>query len=165
MNCRHCQTPLRHVFLDLGFAPPSNAYLTEADLSRPEVYYPLKLYVCDHCWLVQTEDYARADELFRADYAYFSSHLVHLAGPRRPLRRHDPARGLTLSRNSLVIEVAANDGYLLQELRRRRHPLSRHRAHGRHRRRGRGAGHPGAAGILRRRPGPTRWPTRAGRPI
>ena len=73
MNCRHCHQRLRHVFLDLGFAPPSNAYLSEDGLQRPETYFPLKLYVCEHCWLVQTEDYAAADALFRADYAYFSS--------------------------------------------------------------------------------------------
>jgi hypothetical protein len=73
VTCRHCGTPLSHTFLDLGFAPPSNAYLTQADLVRPEKYYPLKVMVCDHCWLVQTEDYAQADELFSADYAYFSS--------------------------------------------------------------------------------------------
>ncbi len=113
MNCRHCQTPLRHVFLDLGFAPPSNAYLTEADLCRPELYYPLKLYVCDHCWLVQTADYARADELFRADYAYFSSTsstwLAHAARYTDMIRAR-----LDLGANSLVIEVAANDGYLLR---------------------------------------------------
>ena len=73
MNCRHCAAPLEHVFLDLGFAPPSNAYLSEPDLHAPETHFPLKLRVCAHCWLVQTEDYARADELFRHDYAYFSS--------------------------------------------------------------------------------------------
>jgi len=113
MNCRHCQTPLRHVFLDLGFAPPSNAYLTEVDLCRPELYYPLKLYVCDRCWLVQTADYARADELFRADYAYFSSTsstwLAHAARYTDMIRAR-----LDLGANSLVIEVAANDGYLLR---------------------------------------------------
>ena len=73
MNCRHCQAPLRHVFLDLGFAPPSNAYLTEDDLRRPETSYPLKLFVCDRCWLVQTQDFLAADALFTSDYAYFSS--------------------------------------------------------------------------------------------
>jgi hypothetical protein len=73
MKCRHCEAPLQHGFLDLGFAPPSNAYLSAADLARPEKYYPLRLLVCDACWLVQTEDYAQADELFSADYAYFSS--------------------------------------------------------------------------------------------
>ncbi|MCX7180600.1 MAG: class I SAM-dependent methyltransferase [Proteobacteria bacterium] len=73
MNCRHCKAPLTNVFLDLGFAPPSNAYLAAEELKAPEKHYPLKLFVCDRCWLVQTEDYARADELFSHDYAYFSS--------------------------------------------------------------------------------------------
>ena len=73
MKCRHCNDDLEHVFLDLGFAPPSNAYLTEIDLNSPELHFPLKLLVCDKCWLVQTEDYAKADELFSNDYAYFSS--------------------------------------------------------------------------------------------
>jgi len=73
MNCRHCHAPLNHIFLDLGYAPPSNAYRTEARLQMPEVSFPLKLRVCSQCWLVQTEDYAHADELFDSDYAYFSS--------------------------------------------------------------------------------------------
>jgi SAM-dependent methyltransferase len=113
MNCRHCKASLRHVFLDLGFAPPSNAYLMEADLHRPELYYPLKLYVCDHCWLVQTADYTRADELFRAEYAYFSSTsstwLAHAAQYTDMIRAR-----LGLGAASLVIEVASNDGYLLR---------------------------------------------------
>jgi len=67
MRCRHCQAGLNHVFLDLGYAPPSNAYLSEAELHAPEVTFPLKLYVCDQCWLVQTIDYSRADELFAHD--------------------------------------------------------------------------------------------------
>ena len=73
MKCRHCDTPLEHTFLDLGFAPPSNAYLKANDLVKPEKYYPLKVKVCASCWLVQTEDYAQADELFSPEYAYFSS--------------------------------------------------------------------------------------------
>ena len=64
MNCRNCTKPLEHTFLDLGYAPPSNAYLSFKDLNGPEVYYPLKIKVCDNCWLVQTEDYAEADALF-----------------------------------------------------------------------------------------------------
>ncbi|MDG4560244.1 MAG: class I SAM-dependent methyltransferase [Candidatus Competibacter sp.] len=113
MNCRHCRNPLRHVFLDLGFKLPSNAYLKAEDLHRPERYFPLKVWVCDRCWLVQTEDYARADELFPADYAYFSStsstwldhaaRYVAMIGER-----------LALNAGSFVIEVAANDGYLLR---------------------------------------------------
>ena len=73
MKCRHCCTALEHLFLDLGFAPPSNAYLTANDLKAPELNFPLKLLVCDKCWLVQTQDYTNAEELFKEDYAYFSS--------------------------------------------------------------------------------------------
>ena len=113
MNCRHCGKPLQHTFLDLGFAPPSNAYLSEADLSTPEVYFPLKLKVCDSCWLVQTEDYAKAELFFSKDYAYFSSTstswLEHAT-------RYSEAmiERLGLGAGSFVIEVASNDGYLLK---------------------------------------------------
>ena len=90
MKCRHCGTPLKHRFVDLGFAPPSNAYLDAEDLSNPEVHYPLRVKVCHRCWLVQTEDYARAEELFSPDYAYFSSTssswLEHAAGYVRMIR-------------------------------------------------------------------------------
>lgn len=113
MKCRHCAAPLAHRFLDLGFSPLSNAYLSADDLSAPEKYYPLRLWVCDSCWLVQTEDVARADDMFNADYAYFSStssswlqHAVRYA--------QDMTRRLALSAKSFVIEVASNDGYLLK---------------------------------------------------
>jgi len=113
MNCRHCGTPLEHTFLDLGLAPPSNAYLTKADLTHPEKSYPLEIKVCIQCWLVQTEDYAQADELFNPDYAYFSSistsFLEHAA-----LYFEKMTRQLELGQDSLVIEVASNDGYLLK---------------------------------------------------
>jgi len=113
MKCRHCKNKLQHVFLDLGFAPPSNEYLTKEDLSAPEKTFPLKLYVCDVCWLVQTEDYSRANELFSKDYAYFSSTskswLDHSARYVEKI-----SKDLGLSKNSFVIEVASNDGYLLK---------------------------------------------------
>jgi SAM-dependent methyltransferase len=113
MNCRHCSRPLTQPFLDLGFAPPSNAYLAAAELRAPETWFPLKLHVCDQCWLVQTEDYARADELFRHDYAYFSSTsstwLAHAERYVDAMRER-----LALGTDSLVIEVASNDGYLLK---------------------------------------------------
>ena len=73
MKCRHCAAELERVCLDLGSAPPSNAYLSEAALRAPEVWYPLRLLVCERCWLVQTEDHAGREALFSADYAYFSS--------------------------------------------------------------------------------------------
>lgn len=113
MKCRHCQTPLRHVFLDLGFAPPSNDYLSAGDLQAPETHFPLKLFVCGACWLVQTQDFSRADELFRHDYAYFSSTssswLAHAKAYAEKMTRE-----LTLGKDSMVIEVASNDGYLLR---------------------------------------------------
>lgn len=113
MNCRHCSAPLEHVFLDLGFAPPSNAYLNAADLQAPEQYFPLKLFVCNKCWLVQTEDYSRSDELFTKDYAYFSSVSTTWLAHARSYAEMITAR-LGLGSGSFVIEVASNDGYLLK---------------------------------------------------
>lgn len=113
MNCRHCGEPLKHTFLDLGFAPPSNAYLSEAELCAPEIYFPLKLNVCGRCWLVQTEDYHAPDRLFDADYAYFSScSSSWLAHAERYVERM--VDRFSLDERSRVVEVAANDGYLLQ---------------------------------------------------
>lgn len=113
MNCRHCGQPLALPFVDLGFAPPSNAYLTAGDLVRPERYYPLKLFVCEDCWLVQTEDYAAREALFDADYAYFSSVSESwLAHARRYVS--SITEDLALNKESFVIEVASNDGYLLR---------------------------------------------------
>jgi SAM-dependent methyltransferase len=113
MKCRHCCEPLQRTFLDLGFAPPSNSYLSEAELSAPEIYFPLKLKVCENCWLVQTEDYAQADLFFSKDYAYFSSTstswLEHAAAYSKAMIER-----LGLGTDSFVIEVASNDGYLLK---------------------------------------------------
>jgi hypothetical protein len=118
MLCRHCSTPLQHTFLDLGFAPPSNAYLEESDLVRPEVYLPLRVMVCDQCWLVQTQDYAGADTLFDEDYAYFSSvSQSWLDHARRYVDMIVNRLGLTDS--SRIVEIAANDGYLLRNFRER----------------------------------------------
>jgi len=113
MNCRHCQKPLQHVFLDLGAAPPSNDYLAPEDLQKPERVFPLKLYVCDHCWLVQTEDYAAADDLFKSDYAYFSSVSSGWLKHAKSYADMITAR-LALDAQSFVVELASNDGYLLR---------------------------------------------------
>lgn len=113
MNCRHCQTPLKHTFCDLGFAPPSNAYIPPAQYDAPEKWFPLKVMVCNECWLVQTEDHAGREELFTSEYAYFSStstswleHAKKYVG--------DMASRFGLNANSMICEVAANDGYLLR---------------------------------------------------
>jgi len=113
MKCRHCQAELVLPLVDLGSAPPSNAYLTEQALHTPEKYFPLRVLVCTECWLVQTEDYACADELFSADYAYFSSFsTTWLEHAERYVT--DMAKRFGLDAQSHIIEVAANDGYLLQ---------------------------------------------------
>ena len=113
MKCRHCAAPLDKVCLDLGSAPPSNAYLSEAALRAPELWYPLRLLVCERCWLVQTEDHAGRDALFSDDYAYFSSFssswLAHARAYVEAMRSR-----FALTPASLVCEVAANDGYLLR---------------------------------------------------
>ena len=113
MNCRFCNHPLTHVFVDLGKAPPSNSFLLETDLVKQEAWYPLKLYVCESCLLVQVEEYKKAEEIFNSDYVYFSSystswlkHAKAYAGKMKD-RFH-------LDTRSLVIEIASNDGYLLQ---------------------------------------------------
>jgi len=113
MNCRHCKAFLKHTFLDLGFAPPSNAYLSKEDLNRPEVYFPLKIRVCDQCWLVQTEDYVQADKLFSSKYAYFSSTSSSWLSHARQYAEKMITE-LGLNNQSFVIEAASNDGYLLK---------------------------------------------------
>ena len=113
MKCRHCKTELELEFLDLGNAPPSNAYLNKEDLRKPEITYPLRILTCTNCWLVQTEDYTDADELFNDDYAYFSSTskswLKHASDYCVMITNR-----LGLSDNSFVVEIASNDGYLLK---------------------------------------------------
>jgi hypothetical protein len=113
MNCRHCDSRLEHTFVDLGYAPPSNAYLREADLGEPEKTFPLKVLVCANCWLVQTEDHTQAEDHFSADYAYFSSTSSSWLAHAKAYAEAMTDR-LSLGDKSLVIEVASNDGYLLR---------------------------------------------------
>lgn len=118
MKCRHCSSPVHLQFLDLGSAPPSNSYLSAEAMRTPEKWYPLKVMVCEACWLVQTEDYADFSELFSADYAYFSSFssswLRHAEAYVAQM-----AERYGLDANSNVVEIAANDGYLLQYVQQR----------------------------------------------
>jgi len=118
LKCRHCDSQLEVPFLDLGSAPPSNAYLSEEMLQSAEVWYPLRLLVCTECWLVQTEDYACSDELFTADYAYFSSVSSSWLSHAEQYVK-DMVERFALTSESTVVEVAANDGYLLQYVKQR----------------------------------------------
>jgi C-methyltransferase C-terminal domain/Putative zinc binding domain/Methyltransferase domain len=113
VKCRHCASQVDQSFVDLGFAPPSNAYLTAEQLNQPETYYPLRVLVCEQCWLVQTEDFASADELFSRDYAYFSSTSASWLAHAKAYCSEITKR-LGLTKESLVIELASNDGYLLK---------------------------------------------------
>lgn len=113
MKCRHCGTPLELTLIDLGSAPPSNAYLSKDGLDKPERWYPLRVRVCGSCWLVQTQDFADAHELFDGEYAYFSSFSsTWVEHARRYFATM--AERLSLGASSMVVEVASNDGYLLQ---------------------------------------------------
>ena len=74
MKCRHCDKELVNTFIDLGSSPPSNSYLTKESMKLPEKWYPLKVLVCDYCWLVQTEDFVGVSEMCSEEYAYYSSY-------------------------------------------------------------------------------------------
>jgi SAM-dependent methyltransferase len=119
VNCRHCGSPLTTRILDLGATPPANNLLARED--QPETRYPLRLLRCDGCGLVQTDiDLFRldADALFSASYPYFSSsHPAFVAHAKQYAGRMVEA--LNLTRESFVVEIGSNDGYLLQHFRER----------------------------------------------
>jgi len=113
MKCRYCSETLNSCFVDLGSSPPSNAYLDRVSIMAPEKWFPLKILVCEACWLVQTEDFADRGELFNHDYAYFSSFSDTWMQHSSKFKQNICER-LNLNQKSFVVEVAANDGYLLQ---------------------------------------------------
>lgn len=111
-KCRFCGNPLVRSFCDLGMSPPSNSYLKPEQLNRMEAFFPLHAYVCDACFLVQLEQFQTPGEIF-SDYAYFSSYsdtwLAHSRDYADSMQRR-----FGLGGQSLVVEIASNDGYLLQ---------------------------------------------------
>jgi 2-polyprenyl-3-methyl-5-hydroxy-6-metoxy-1,4-benzoquinol methylase len=113
MRCRFCNTALEHVFIDLVNSPASNSFLSEEQLNEPEVYYPLKVYTCHKCFLVQIDEYKKSDKIFDSGYVYFSSYS------KSWLSHAKAYAGMMISRfgvnkESRVVEIASNDGYLLQ---------------------------------------------------
>ena len=114
--CRHCSHETKFKFVDLGNSPPSNEYLSEKCLDIPEIYYPLQVFVCSNCWLVQTKDFSSGSELFKEDYAYLSSTssswLEHCKKYVKKI-----VSTLNLNSSSFVVELASNDGYLLNYFR------------------------------------------------
>src|SRR3989304_602786 len=112
MQCRFCHKPLQYLFLSLGSFPLSNSYLTREQLHEKEVFYPLEVYVCDSCFLVQLQEYETAENIF-GDYAYFSSYSDTWLKHAKEYA-DDMIRLFGIDRNSFVVEIASNDGYLLQ---------------------------------------------------
>lgn len=113
MKCRNCGNPLNHNFMDLGSAPLSNGYLSIDQLGEPEAYLPLRVKVCDLCWLVQTEHDLPAGDIFTSSYAYFSSTSTTWLQHAKSFS-HAAISKFELDSSSFVIEIAANDGYLLR---------------------------------------------------
>lgn len=122
MQCRFCKTELTHVFIDLINSPASNSFLSKEQLNEPETFYPLKIYTCDHCFLVQVDEYKKSDAIFNNEYVYFSSYstswLKHAkAYTEKMIKKFE------LNKTSRVIEIASNDGYLLQYFREKDIPV------------------------------------------
>ena len=113
MNCRHCNTELKDVFVDLGYSPISNDMLRSEDLNQMEAYYPLKVYVCPNCYLVQLDEFKKAEEIFSQDYTYFSSYSKTWVKHTREYVEMMMER-FFFDENSLVTEIASNDGCLLK---------------------------------------------------
>ncbi len=113
MKCRFCGNNLTNEFIDMVNSPPSNSFLSEEQLNEPEIFYPLKLFVCDKCFLVQIDEYKKSDEIFNAGYVYFSSFSESWLEHSRNYVKMIIGR-LGINGSSLVAEIASNDGYLLQ---------------------------------------------------
>jgi len=122
MHCRFCKTALTNVFIDLVNSPASNSFLTAEELNEPETFYPLKVYTCHTCFLVQLDEYKKSDAIFDSNYVYFSSYstswLQHAKNYTLMM-----AKRFGYNEKSLVVEVASNDGYLLQYFKQQNIPV------------------------------------------
>ncbi len=122
MNCRFCATPLSNIFIDLINAPASNSFLTEEQLNEPETYYPLKVFTCHNCFLVQVDEYKKSDSIFNNEYVYFSSYSTTALQHAKQYVEKMMDR-FHFNENSQVIEIASNDGYLLQYFKEKKVPV------------------------------------------
>lgn len=113
MKCRHCENKLNHVFCDLQTCPPSNAMVKEDMINYPETYFPLKVFVCELCWLVQVDEIEKAENIFNEEYTYFSSFSKSWLAHAKEYVDYMMTR-FNFNQNSLIVEIASNDGYLLQ---------------------------------------------------
>lgn len=113
MQCRFCKTELENEFIDLINSPASNSFLSKEELNQPEIFFPLKVYTCHKCFLVQVDEYKKSDAIFDSNYVYFSSYSTSwLAHAKRYTEMMTERFGY--NEDSLVVEIASNDGYLLQ---------------------------------------------------
>jgi 2-polyprenyl-3-methyl-5-hydroxy-6-metoxy-1,4-benzoquinol methylase len=122
MNCRFCKEPLYHKFADLVNSPPSNSFLSFDQLNEPETCFPLAIYACSKCYLVQVDEYKKAEDIFNSEYVYFSSYSKSWVEHARQYVE-DMIKRFGFNENSYVIEIASNDGYLLQHFRDRGVPV------------------------------------------
>lgn len=122
MQCRFCKTELEHVFIDLVNSPASNSFLSEEQLNEPEVFFPLKVYTCHHCFLVQVDEYKKSDAIFDSNYAYFSSYSTSWLAHAKNYAEMMIGR-FGFNTESQVIEIASNDGYLLQYFKEKNIPV------------------------------------------
>ncbi len=122
MNCRFCKTPLHHIFIDLINSPASNSFLSKEQLNEPEVFYPLKVYTCHNCFLVQVDEYKKSGAIFNSDYVYFSSFSTSWLAHSKEYTDKMTER-FSLNERSKVIEIASNDGYLLQYFKEKNMPV------------------------------------------
>ncbi len=113
MQCRFCKTKLENVFIDLVNSPPSNSFLEKEQLNEPEIFYPLKVFVCSKCFLVQIDEYTKSDAIFNNNYLYFSSFSTTWLQHAKKYVENMVER-FRYDNKSLVVEIASNDGYLLQ---------------------------------------------------
>lgn len=116
MKCRSCATELKHIWADLNTSPPSNSFLTEEELYQPEIYYPLQVFVCHECWLAQVDEHKHHEEIFSKNYVYFSSYSNSWLKHAKHYVENIQHR-FEVGPQSRWIEVASNDGYLLQYVR------------------------------------------------
>lgn len=122
MNCRYCNAELSHVFIDLVNSPASNSFLKKEQLNEPEMFFPLKVYTCSNCYLVQVDEYKKSDAIFDSEYVYFSSYSSSwLAHAKEYAEKMTTELGL--NEQSQVVEIASNDGYLLKNFREKNIPV------------------------------------------
>ncbi len=122
MKCRYCKEEVKHVFIDLVNSPASNSFLKKEELNEPETYFPLKVFTCDSCFLVQVDEYKKSDAIFNSDYVYFSSYSTSWLKHARKYTDMMVER-FGYNQDSRVVEVASNDGYLLQYFKEKNVPV------------------------------------------